>query len=616
MVTWNNKPSVGGTASDIKGNFPQNQYTEWDVKVIVEAMRAGTAYGIAVKHVTENFTYGNTGWIDFVAKENGFNPEYRPKLTIVYNTPPGKPSYLSPGGIQAVPARLTTLIPILSWSHNDPDGDEQAGFQVVIHRANDNAVVCDSGNITSALSRYTVPADTLVDGTLYYWQVRTRDAGGLWSEYSNPVYVYTNRAPYGPTNLTPGSNSVFDATQPRLLGWTFQDGDTPFTGDSQTAYHLQIKRVSDGVTVYNTNKVTSSLQQHILPANTLLNGVSYQWQVKTWDDLNTEGPYSSLAAFRTGRPPSVSVVSPYETYNRGQLTVEWSYVDPENDPQVLYRAILRNALGDAIEDSGEVISSANQHAFAANLDNQTEYSVTVTVEDATGQTSTDTNVFVTDFTPAPMPAIVVLAEDTHVFIRITNPQPGQGEEATIYNHLLRRKAGETQWTRIAKEMPLNATYSDYNVQSGAEYQYRAVAVAASLGIANSPVYTAEIKLRGTYLHPVSSPAEIIRIRVDDRSTPITYDRVQKNYEGRKLPVSEFSERRDVSIPIRAFARTRAERDAIVAMLDRREVLCYRDYLGEKEFVTVAGHTPRVLRDGIGIYEIILTLDAVDHHEAK
>jgi len=105
--------------------------------------------------------------------------------------------------------------------------------------------------------------------------------------------VSFNSAPNAPI-LSMRSN--FDANTSAALAWTFSDPDA---GNTQIAYQLIITKVSDGSTVLDTGKVVSTFSSYILAAGTLVEGTSYQWKVRTWDNADAAGPYSGAFSFET-----------------------------------------------------------------------------------------------------------------------------------------------------------------------------------------------------------------------------------------------------------------------------------------------------------------------------
>lgn len=119
-------------------------------------------------------------------------------------------------------------------------------------------------------------------------------------DVSNATYfkrTSLNTAPNAPT-LIPHANFDANVGQQNFL-WTFSDPDA---GNTQTAYQTIFSRVSDGVTIYDSGKIISTSGQTSVSANFLSNGIHYTWQVRTWDNSDVVGPYSSQSTFWTFAP--------------------------------------------------------------------------------------------------------------------------------------------------------------------------------------------------------------------------------------------------------------------------------------------------------------------------
>ena len=440
------------------------------------------------------------------------------------------------------------------------------------------------------------------------FRIRTKEWENA-NERPKLTVTWAYPAPDPPTNLSPSSNARINANQNNNFTWTHNGH-----GDTQGAYQLQIFRVSDGALIVDTGKVVSATSQHTIVAATLANGVNYQWKGKTWNSADLESSYSSLASFYTSQSPVVSITDPPDegVYNKGLLTVTWDYSDLDSDPQNRYRAILMDEDEVVLEDSGEVVNANTSHEFATPLETDIVYQVSVQVWDTTDQSGSDLSVFTADFQAPATPLIEVTINETYINIDITNPDPVGEEPTVLYNHLYRREAGETTWQRIIAELPVNGEYDDYAVASEIVYEYRVVAVGENLTAASSTVQSASITLLTVYLHPVSDPTAIIPVRITARSISIDYDRVQIRYQGRTRPVSEFGIMREVSIPIKSVPLNTAALDAFVALADRREVFCYRDTFGRKEFVTMAGVSITDIKPMY--HEFSATLDGVSYSE--
>lgn len=185
-----------------------------------------------------------------------------------------------------------------------------------------------------------------------------------------------NAAPQQPSNLT---RSAFDATTSAQFTWKFND---PNPGDSQSAYQLQIVRVSDGAIVYDTGKVSSPTSAHTLPAGTLANGVQYQWRVMTWDQSNLASPWSGYVVLITSAKPVPTLLSPTAgaTVGSSEAIVSWSVGD-----QSKYRVRRYDPAGlNVQDDTGEVSSTSGRSRSMTGLAQSTSYQMSLQVANSAG----------------------------------------------------------------------------------------------------------------------------------------------------------------------------------------------------------------------------------------
>jgi RNA polymerase subunit RPABC4/transcription elongation factor Spt4 len=156
-----------------------------------------------------------------------------PKLdnvSITYNMAPDDPTLEAPIGSAIVYLNM----PRFNWTHNDPDGDIQDAFQVLV---DDDPMLgsptCDSGITVSSNDYWDYTGcPVLADGT-YYWSVRTRDEDGVWSNWPTSQEFIVN---INPSNLSLGSPNYTAA------GTTYFSSTTPFTltalGSASSKYSI------------------------------------------------------------------------------------------------------------------------------------------------------------------------------------------------------------------------------------------------------------------------------------------------------------------------------------------------------------------------------------------
>jgi hypothetical protein len=232
-----------------------------------------------------------------------------------------------------------------------------------------------------------------------------------------------NQAPLAPT-LTAKLN--YDATTPGFFAWTFQD---PNGGDTQSAYQLQVVRVSDSVTVLDTGKVASSSSTYTLPSGQLANGASYRWRVMTWDALDVAGPWSDYGTFSTSAGGSVNITAPAVDNPPGVITddfqVAWSATGTVQASYWVW--VTRGDTGATVFDSGWVASTATS-VTVTGMVSDVEHTIRVQVRNASAVTSgVGTRLITPSYgTPeVPVVAVTPVPEGGHVLVAVDNPIPGE-----------------------------------------------------------------------------------------------------------------------------------------------------------------------------------------------
>lgn len=116
-----------------------------------------------------------------------------PAVKLDINTKPSKPT-LDPGGKMPDPSNscLITATPTLDWEFIDPDtGDQQTAFEIELFTYNDIKIIPINPSLPEIIetneTKYTIPSDVLFQSGEYKFKyhVKTRDKGGLWSEFSD-----------------------------------------------------------------------------------------------------------------------------------------------------------------------------------------------------------------------------------------------------------------------------------------------------------------------------------------------------------------------------------------------------------------------------------------------
>lgn len=425
--------------------------------------------------------------------------------------------------------------------------------------------------------------------------------------------INTNKAPTAPTGLT---RANYDVTANGIFTWTFNDD----TGDTQSAYQLQIREVGAGADIVDTGKVTSATSSYTCPGGTLTNGKQYQWRVKTWDAGDLEGAWSAYATFYAVAAPVTAISAPAAdgaTVVTNHLTVTWTYTDDGGLAQSAYRVKIYTAADALLWDSGKLFGDDVSLVTPYTLLNATNYRVKVTTWNSYDIPSAEvTRTFKTSFTAPATPALTLTTPGAYINIAINNPTP-QGTQPAVYNNdLYRRVKGIAAWKRIAAAIAVNGSYADYTAASGVTYEYKVTANGASGITADSATAEKSLILSGVWLHDVSDAAGTshqFRLDGGGRSTSWNLDAQLMQFDGRTYPVAEFggSQTGGVSFNL-GLTQASGDLAALEALVARKATLCYRDGRGRKAFGVI---TSLSVSDGIlGVYSANMQLYRIDYDE--
>lgn len=178
--------------------------------------------------------------------------------TIVVDTPPNKPSNLTPGSVTpGIPVITTGITPSFSWSFSDVDaGDTQSAYEVQIFNAAGTTLLYDSGWVTSGANSYTVPANVLSRGTAYSWRVAVKDNKGGVSNYSDKYYIKINSLPN--VIITSYADGQQMTDNVLTFTWNYSDVDNSV----QSAVHILGTKDNWTTVGYNSGPISGASTVH------------------------------------------------------------------------------------------------------------------------------------------------------------------------------------------------------------------------------------------------------------------------------------------------------------------------------------------------------------------
>ena len=128
-----------------------------------------------------------------------------------------------------------------------------------------------------------------------------------------------------PSNVSP-NNIAVNAQEQITISWRN-------LGDRQTKYKIVIYLNLDNTLIYDTGIITTYNTFCVVPANTLINGNTYKYQITVWN-ANNQSATSDWVIINCSSPPSCALVNiepEGEILNSSYLFIG-EYSQPESVP--------------------------------------------------------------------------------------------------------------------------------------------------------------------------------------------------------------------------------------------------------------------------------------------
>ena len=581
-LTWTRNATTGAPYD--------NQYIDrWDNVTNAYATIA-TVSGTAT-------SYSNTNTI----ANRQYRYRIRPKNTAGYATTYAYSSYIkttpsAPDGPAATKDASGNIV--VTWADNSNIGENVE----VWHAANgvyDGAALATVGLVLT----YTHVAPNAAQTHKY--KLRTKvTSPTLTSAYSvETATVQLQAPPNAPTSLAP-TGVTLDGTQAITLSWQHNPVDTTPQRKYQTQY-----RVNGGAWVLGTI-TTSATPSTTFAANTVANGNSVEWQVRTWGAVTTGGsdatgasPWSATATIPLSSPPSATINSPDGTsYPTAQLTVVWGYFDAEGTAQTQWLVKLYDSLGNLLETKSGTDASTST-VMGTALADATTYTVTVQVRDTAGSWSAvDSQAFPVSYAKPPVPQANPLWDEENglVGVEALVGAPVGGEVAAAYLRVWRSLDAGATWLLVADNVMPGSTVADPVAPLNSTVTYMAEAVSATPSVSRSTnvdVFTDSHTFNRVWLNVGSgfavgrflSPNCEVTVSGSREAELVQYSNREKPVEYSSIATSDIIQVKGVHIrgnpEYGVETSTPAEwRDAIK---HNSAPMCLRDLRGNRWWVSVA-----------------------------
>lgn len=462
----------------------------------------------------------------------------------------------------------------------------------------------------SSTWRYRVKSMIAPNGT-------TETGPDIYSDFSsrsNVVQLLTN--PAAPSKLAPSSKAMDVSDQDLVMTWQHNSIDST----EQTGYDVRY-RLDGGAWVTLTD-LNSPTERRTIPAGTLANGVSFEWQVRTYGEYSTApaySPWSSTAVITTSARPAASITAPLGVINSSRATVRWTFFDSEESSQTSYRIRLEDELGSAIY-TRTANGSVSSFTIPTPVADGATYTVFISVRDGDGIWSNETSQqFSVDYADPPTPTIEATwdVDLGAVAIFIEHPAPASGQ-TTVDHCQVWRSANAEEWVLIADDVDPSTAVTDYIPALDTVNYYRVTTVSALPSSTDSAVVAVITSSEGWLFingdpNVSGSFSSVMKLRYNlsvDVST--AREKVKHHFAGRARPVEFTGEGENVSINITTdLMDETATKEDVEAFSLFPAPLCYRDPGGRRLFVSI--NDVRTANQPAW-YSLSMTLEQVDHSE--
>jgi hypothetical protein len=284
------------------------------------------------------------------------------------------------------------------------------------------------------------------------------------------IYVGDNIS-IEPEQPTLAAKSNFNADFEAEFEWTFNHANPAAT---QGAFQLQIEDVDTETTVHDTAKVSDPSNNYTLAASSIDNGDDYRWRVRTWDDGDTEGPWSDYGFFSTSNTGIVNITDPVVDNDPSIIASNhlllWDVIGPFDEFRVV---VFRTDTEELHMDSDWVATETITQFLITEMQSGLEYRVEVTTRASEIPGNTAVRLITPEFSAPEVPILnaVLVHDGGFILLDIDNPDPQGDRPHPDANELFRREVGGTEPFRLIARLEPNEEYRDYDVRSNVQYEY-------------------------------------------------------------------------------------------------------------------------------------------------
>lgn len=340
-----------------------------------------------------------------------------------------------------------------------------------------------SGGATFDLSQ------KLPQGLLYFRLVK-RSLFGKAIYTTDPVSATVTHAP-SVSDISPSGGATL-LWQPTVnISAKFTDPDT---SAKLSAYQVVIEKNSDGSSVLDSGKVTTTAvnwgQRFTVPVqiNGTYKDVELRVKIKAWNDDDVDGEYSDYSLFYVRDNSGVVIDAPTENQQLDTASPQfvWTFTAGGSRVQASFLISILDTSGTQVYSSGIISSADTVYTVTENvLENGQMYTGIIRVTDNTGLTTQESVRFSVSYDRPAQPITTIddsfVSSDGYVLVQWTSDWY---DSRFLSYRVYRREVGTTAWAMLFETTDSNKTlysFKDYLYSNLKSYQYAVSQVVTAFG---------------------------------------------------------------------------------------------------------------------------------------
>jgi hypothetical protein len=350
------------------------------------------------------------------------------------------------------------------------------------------------------------------------WFIRGREVNLLLdsSEWTTPQSFVVSHPPTTNGHSPSGGQAIpYEAGGNVSFHWTFSDSSPV---DYQTAYQIEVLENDTNNFVATSGIVDSTVGVGTVVIPPTAANIELKWRVRVFDSDNVFGDFSDWNVFKVVESANLTITSPSGGVDNPQPTITWTY-SASGRVQVAFRVVITRANdGVVVFDSTQLAGSSSSYQLPDPiLDNNTLYTLSVTVYDNGGLASTQIEQFTTAWIP-PTPGGSVTFDSSHYeeegYLIINWDDAATDGDFRAWRIYRGNAVQVYSGTSVLVDEIDNGPFNDYSAPANDEVFYAVVQVASRFGVdVESDKVFYNVTLSGTHYWLVSNELPSLSLRL-------------------------------------------------------------------------------------------------------